>query len=130
MSEKNFLVRLDAEKLAGIGLDGFAPYPDEIVLSGRSEHQRYQFHHNEILVGAYQAKPAKLSLKDYPQDEFMYLLSGKLIISDEKERVEEFYPGQALVLKKGFTGTFEMQGNVRKIAIMNGERYTPVGVDV
>jgi uncharacterized cupin superfamily protein len=71
-----------------------------------------------------------LSLKDYPQDEFMYLLSGKLIISDEKERVEEFYPGQALVLKKGFTGTFEMQGNVRKIAIMNGERYTPVGVDV
>ena len=30
-----------------------------------------------------------------------------------------------LVLKKGFCGTFEMQGNVRKIAIINGECYSP-----
>lgn len=75
---------------------------------------------------AYQAAPVKLLLKDYPQDEFMYLLSGKIVISDENGSSEEFYPGQALVLKKGFCGTFEMQGNVRKIAIMNGECYSPL----
>ena len=56
----------------------------------------------------------------------MYLLSGKIVISGENGPSEEFYPGQALVLKKGFCGTFEMQGNVRKIAIMNGECYSPL----
>ena len=71
-----------AAELAGIGLDGFAPYPDDVVLSGRSQHQRYQFHHNEIFVGTYQAKPAKLSLKDYPQDEFMLKFPSFLGLPD------------------------------------------------
>ena len=29
-------VRLDAEKLAGLGLEEFEPFPKEMVLSGRS----------------------------------------------------------------------------------------------
>jgi len=57
----------------------------------------------------------------------MFLLSGKIIITDENGQPEHFYPGQGLVLKKGFCGTFEMQGNVRKIAIMNGDSYSPLG---
>ncbi len=125
MKTDNNLVRLDPEKLAGLGLEEFAPYPDDIVLSGQSKHQRWPFSHGELFVGAYQAEPAKLTLEDYPYDEFMYLLSGKLSITDEDGNLEEFYPGQALVLKKGFNGTFEMHGNVRKIAIVNGDKYTP-----
>ena len=125
MKDNNQLIRLDPEKLAGLGLDDFAPYPDEIVISGKSKHQRCEFSNGEIFVGAYQAEPAKLSLQDYPHDEFMYLMSGKISITDEGGNVEEFYPGQALVLKKGFTGTFEMHGNVRKITVMNADRYQP-----
>ena len=124
METNNRLVRLDPEKLAGLELNEFAPYPDEVVLLGTSKHQRWQFSHDELFVGAYQAEPAKLALEDYPYDEFMYLLSGKISITDKRGNLEEFYPGQALVLKKGFSGTFEMHGNVRKIAIVNGERYT------
>ncbi len=126
MSNNNNLIRLDADKLAGLDLDELAPYPDEIVLSGESKHQTHHFDHDELLVAAYQAAPALLDLKDYPQDEFMYLLSGKIIVTDQNGQVEEFLPGQAFMLKKGFCGTFEMQGNVRKIAIMNGERYSPL----
>lgn len=125
MENSKRLVRLDPEKLAGIGLEEFAPYPDEIVLSGKSEHQRWPFSHEELFVGAYQAEAAKLVLDGYPYDEFMYLLSGKISITDEDGKLEEFYPGQALVLKKGFKGTFEMHGTVRKIAIVNGDKYTP-----
>lgn len=125
MSNNN-LIRLDADKLAGIDLDDFAPYPDEMILSGKSQHQTHRFDHGELIVGAYQAAPVKLSLKDYPQDEFMFLLSGKIIVTDKNGQPEEFYPGQALVLKKGFCGTFEMQGNVRKIAIMNANCYSPL----
>ena len=36
-----------------------------------------------------QAEPAKLALKDYPQDEFMYLLSGKILITDENGHLKE-----------------------------------------
>ncbi len=125
MTVNNGLIRLDPEKLAGLALDEFAPYPEDVVLSGKSKHQRWQFTHDELFVGAYQAAPAKLALEDYPYDEFMYLLSGKISITDENGNLEEFYPGQALVLKKGFKGTFEMHGDVRKIAIVNGDKYTP-----
>ena len=124
MTSANKLVRLDPDKLAGLDLEEMAPYPDDIVLTGKSEHQRWPFTHDELFVGAYQASPAKLVLEDYPYDEFMYLLSGKILITDEQGTLEEFHPGQALVIKKGFRGTFEMQGNVRKIAIVNGDRYT------
>ena len=125
MGASNNLIRLDPNKLAGLELDEFAPYPEETVLSGTSEHERWQFVHDELFVGAYQAKAAKLTLEDYPYDEFMYLLSGKIEIIDQDGSQEVFFPGQALVLKKGFTGTFEMIGNVRKIAIVSGEKYSP-----
>jgi len=125
MGKSNKLIRLDPNKLAGLELDNFAPYPSETILSGISEHERWQFDHDELFVGAYQAKPAKLALKDYPYDEFMYLLSGKIDITDNDGNLQSFFPGQALVLKKGFTGTFEMIGNVRKIAIVAGEQYSP-----
>ena len=126
MKDEDHLIRLDPEKLAGLGLNELAPYPDEVVLSGTSKHRRWEFSHDEIFVGAYEAEPVELALKDYPHDEFMFLLSGKILITDEDGHLEEFFPGQALVLKKGFTGTFEMQGNVRKIAIINGDRYSPL----
>ena len=126
MKDKSHLVRLDAEKLAGLGLNEFAPYPEEIVLSGRSKHQRWEFTHDELFVGAYRAEPAKLAIENYPHDELMILLSGKISVADENGNLEEIFPGQALVLKKRFTGTFEMQGNVRKIVVINGDRYNPV----
>ncbi|MBT4353076.1 MAG: DUF861 domain-containing protein [Rhodospirillaceae bacterium] len=125
MGASNNLIRLDPNKLAGLELEKFAPYPDETILSGKSEHERWQFDHDELFVGAYQARPAKLVLDGYPYDEFMYLLSGKIEITDQDGNLESFLPGQALVLKKGFTGTFEMIGNVRKIAIVAGEQYSP-----
>lgn len=125
MGESNKLIRLDPNKLAGLELDSFAPYPSETILSGTSEHERWQFDHGELFVGAYQAKPAKLTLEDYPYDEFMYLLSGRIDITNKDGNLQSFLPGQALVLKKGFTGTFEMIGNVRKIAIVAGEQYSP-----
>ena len=118
------LIRLDPDKLAGLDLDKLAPYPDETVLSGKSEHERWEFDHDQLFVGAYQAKAAKLALENYPYDEFMYLLSGKIQITDKRGKIETFHPGQGLILKKGFTGTFEMIGNVRKIAIVAGEQYT------
>ena len=81
MTSANKLVRLDPDKLAGLDLEEMAPYPDDIVLTGKSEHQRWPFTHDELFVGAYQASPAKLVLEDYPYDEFMDLPAKKVLIA-------------------------------------------------
>jgi len=84
-------VRLDAEKLAGLGLEEFEPFPKEIVLSGRSQHSYHTFFSGEeVVVEVYEAQPAKLKIDEpWPYDEFIYLLSGKLVITDAKGKVTQ-----------------------------------------
>ena len=43
-------VRLEAEKLAGVGLEEFDPFPREMVLSGRSRHSYHTFFYGDELV--------------------------------------------------------------------------------
>ena len=106
MGKSNKLIRLDPNKLAGLELNNFAPYPSETVLSGISEHERWQFDHDELFVGAYQAKPAKLALEDYPYDEFMYLLSGKIDITDKDGNLQSFFPSPFLPSPLDFVRNF------------------------
>ena len=40
-------VRLDPDKLAGLGLEEFDPFPKEMVLSGRSKHSYHTFFSGE-----------------------------------------------------------------------------------
>ena len=81
-------VRLDAEKLAGLGLEEFEPFPKEMVLSGRSKHSYHTFFSGEeVVVEVYEAEPAKLKIDEpWPYDEFIYVLSGKLVLTDARER--------------------------------------------
>jgi len=118
-------VRLDAEKLAGLGLEEFDPFPEEMVLSGRSRHSYHTFFSGEeVVVEAYEAEPAKLKIDDpWPYDEFIYLLSGKLILTDAKGKVTEYVAGESLVLPKGFVGIWEMQGNFRELVVIETEAY-------
>ncbi len=43
--------------------------------------------------------------------------SGKLILTEPNGTAHQFLPGDTLVLPLGYTGTWEMQGNYREIAI-------------
>ena len=51
-------------------------------------------------------------------DEFVYVLSGKLILTEPNGTAHEFTPGQSLVLPVGYTGTWEMQGNYRELVVL------------
>ena len=118
-------VRLDAEKLAGLGLEEFEPFPKEMVLSGRSRHSYYTlFSGEEVVAEVYEAQPAKLRIDEpWPYDEFIYLLSGKLILTDEKGEVTEYLAGESLVVPKGFLGIWEMQGNFRELVVIEKQAY-------
>jgi uncharacterized cupin superfamily protein len=118
-------VRLDADKLAGLGLEEFEPFPKEIVLSGRSKHSYHTFFSGEeVVVEVYEAEPAKYKIDEpWPYDEFIYLLSGKLVLTDAKGEVTEFVAGESLVVPKGFLGIWEMQGNFRELVVIEKKAY-------
>ena len=118
-------VRLDAEKLAGLGLEEFEPFPKEMVLSGRSEHSYHTFFSGEeVVVEVYEAEPAKLKVDEpWPYDEFIYVLSGKLVLTDSTGEVTQYVAGESLVVPKGFVGTWEMQGNFRELVVIEKKAY-------
>ena len=118
-------VRLDADKLAGLGLEEFEPFPKEMVLSGRSKHSYHTFFYGEeVVVEVYEAEPAKLKIDEpWPYDEFIYVLSGKLVLTDATGVVTEFVAGESLVVPKGFVGFWEMQGNFRELVVIEKEAY-------
>jgi hypothetical protein len=118
-------VRLDADKLAGLGLEEFEPFPKEMVLSGRSKHSYHTFFSGEeVVVEVYEAEPAKLKIDEpWPYDEFIYVLSGKLVLTDARGEVTQFVAGESLVVPKGFLGIWEMQGNFRELVVIEKKAY-------
>lgn len=119
-------VRLDRDRLAGLGLDEFEPFPMEMVLEGRSQHSSHVlFSGEEIVAEVYEAEAAKLAITDpFPYDEFIYVLSGKLILTDATGVATEYAQGEFLVVPKGFTGgTWEMLGDYRELVVIEKRAY-------
>jgi uncharacterized cupin superfamily protein len=115
-------VRLDPDKMAGLGLTSIPPdaYSDILVAGELNMNVASLFEGTELRVSIFESTPAKTDHRTRPTDvdEFVYVLSGKLILTEPGGTVHEFLPGQALVLPVGYTGTWEMQGNYRELVVL------------
>ena len=115
-------VRMDRQKMAGLGLTAVPPdaYKDILVAGELNMRVATLFEGKELHVSIFESTPAKTNHKTRPntQDEFVYVLSGKLILTEPNGKVHEYLPGDSLVLPVGYTGTWEMQGNYREIAVV------------
>jgi uncharacterized cupin superfamily protein len=115
-------VKLDAEKRAGLNLTAIPPdaYKDILVAGELNMRVATLFEGKELHVSIFESTPAKTNHRTRPnnQDEFVYVLSGKLILTEPNGKAHEYLPGDSLVLPVGFTGTWEMQGNYREIAVV------------
>ena len=58
-----------------------------------------------------------LRLKDWPQDEFMYFLEGQVEITNEDGSSKVYGPGDAIVMPKGFSGTWRQLSTIKKIHV-------------
>jgi len=118
-------VRLDRERIAGLELGEYPPLPKEIVLEGSVKHRGHVFFSGEeIVVEVWEAGPAKLSIAEpFPYDEYVFIQSGKLILTDAKGKKTEYVEGDSLVVPRGFTGTWEMLGNYRELVVIEKEAY-------
>jgi len=115
-------VRLDADKMAGLNLTSVPPdaYADILVDGSLNMRVASLFSGEELRVSIFESTPATTDHRTRPTDvdEFVYVLSGKLILTEPDGTRHEFLPGNALVLPVGYTGTWEMQGNYRELVVL------------
>ena len=114
-------VRLDPDKIAGLGLTAIPPDAFKDILVGGELNMRVAslFEGKELRVSIFESTPAKTNHRTRPTDvdEFVYVLSGKLILTETNGTTHEYRPGDSLVLPVGYTGTWEMQGNYRELVV-------------
>ncbi len=119
-------VRLDRDKMAGLGLTAIPPdaFKDILVAGELNIRVATLFEGKELRASIFESTPAKTNHRARPTDgdEFVYVLSGKLILTEPNGTVQEFRPGDSLVLPIGYTGTWEMQGNYRELAVVMQKR--------
>lgn len=119
-------VRLDRDKMAGVGLEpGSSAMFDDILVEGEMNVRRaILFEGKELNVVMFESTPAKTDHRDAPFDfdEFVYVLSGKLILTEPDGTAHEFLPGDSVVVPIGYTGTWEMQGNYRELVVIMADQ--------
>ena len=125
-------VRVERAKLAGKGLEEFPPFPNPPegahghALSGADVPTRVgaEFEGDVVVQVVEIAGPRKNQIVDVCYDEFIHILEGGLILTDDKGVAHEFAAGDTLVLPKGFTGTWENTGDVyRELVVIETKTY-------
>jgi len=115
-------VRLDQDKIAGLDLTAIPPdaYIDILEAGELNMRVASLFEGEELRVSIFESTPAKTNHRTRPTDvdEFVYVLSGKLILTEPNGTAHEYVPGDSLVLPIGYRGTWEMQGNYRELVVL------------
>ena len=129
-------IRLNADMISGIGLES-VPWPDETRLAKWS----HLFTGKELSVSVFEsrskhidetANASKALVKDYPYDQFVIVLSGKSVLTDEAGNAQSFSAGDFFVVPKGFTGTWEEYGVYRELIVILEEavRTRPLNIEI
>jgi uncharacterized cupin superfamily protein len=115
-------VRMDPNKMAGFELnsvpnDGFI---DILVAGELNIEVASLFEGEELRAAIFGSTPATTDHRDRPleYDEFVLVLNGKLILTEQNGNRQAFTPGEMVVLPRGYTGTWEMQGDYRELAVV------------
>jgi len=119
-------IKLDPDKLAGVNLPSYEPFiAPEDVLEGNTRPRGEVLHYGEqLIVEVYEDDPATFNLGEPTvYDEFVLVLSGKLILTAADGVSQEYVAGDSLLVPKGFTGTWKMLGNYRELIVIERDAY-------
>jgi uncharacterized cupin superfamily protein len=119
-------ITMDAEKLAGIDLPQESAFiaPENILEGKHNPRGEVLFYGEELITEVYEDDPATISYEEpFPHDEFILILSGKLILTGSDGVSQEYVAGDSLVLPRGFTGTWQMLGNYRELVTIERAAY-------
>ena len=118
--------RMNPDKIAGLGLVKEEPFisPDQILEGAHEPRGAPLFHGDELVIVVYEDEPDTFAIpQPFPYDEFVIVVSGKLILTDADGQVQEFVAGESVVVPKGFTGIWKMEGNYRELVAIERAAY-------
>lgn len=64
--------------------------------------------------GVWQCTTGIVAMEDWPYDEFCVLLSGRVVITPRGGVPQEYGKGDAFLIPRGFTGTWDVRETIRK----------------
>lgn len=67
-------------------------------------------------IAAYESSAIRLD--GYPYDEYCFVLTGELIVTDADGTTETYGPGDAFLMPRGFQGTWNMPQGLRKYFVI------------
>ncbi|MEO0424812.1 MAG: cupin domain-containing protein [Pseudomonadota bacterium] len=95
--------------------------PVESGVLGNSESLLFE---GDNTVAVWDAGPAKLILEEpLPYDEFVVVLKGKLVLTDDEGRAMTYEAGDMFMLPKGFKGTWDMTEAYRELIVVDTTAY-------
>ena len=72
-------------------------------------------------IGVWEADVSKTKLIDYPFTEYVLMISGRLMITNEDGTEQEFTAGDTFVMPKGWTGIWDIQERMKKQMVQIGD---------
>ena len=119
-------VRLSAGALSGFELEP-ADWPEE----RKNIRASHLYFGQELAVSVFESSPkegGEMSstnlTRNFPYDQFVLVLSGKAVLTDEEGEAQTFVQGDTFVIPKGFSGTWEEVGVFRELVVVIKEATT------
>lgn len=112
------------ESLNAMKLDALGEIDWITVESGSLQNSETALFDGDNIVSVWEGGPAKL-LIDTPTayDEFVVVLKGELILSDNHGNKVTYKPGDMFMLPKGFAGSWEMTSEYRELIVVDSALY-------
>ena len=73
-----------------------------------------------VQIGVWEADRGIGYLEDYPFTEYVLMISGRVIVTNEDGSSNEFKAGDTFVIPKGFTGTWDIKERMKKQIVKIG----------
>jgi len=112
--------RVDISQLQEVSTGELPPWPAEIR-NDTYKHSAYEVFAGEFSAYIYASDPGTLNIADYPFDEYVLVMSGTSVLTDSAGVSQTFKAGDSFMVPKGFTGTWELQGDYRELFIMESQ---------
>ncbi|MEM9386565.1 MAG: cupin domain-containing protein [Pseudomonadota bacterium] len=110
---------LNAMALEDLGDIDWTPVESGVL--GNSESTLFE---GDNTVAVWDAGPAKLTLEEpLPYDEFVVVLEGELVLTDDSGHSMTYKAGDMFMLPKGFKGTWDMTQSYRELIVVDTQAY-------
>ena len=112
------------ETLNAMELDALPDMEGDYLLSGTGRQSETVIFEGENVVSVWDAGPANLAIDEpFPYDEFVVVLKGELILTDQDGHSMTYSEGDMFMVPKGFMGTWDMTTEYRELIVVDTTAY-------